>query len=302
MILTCPSCETRYEVDASALPPGGRTVRCAKCGNSWTEQPPQDAPLTVDPAPAAPPPPVPEPDPEPEAPMPQEVGFDEPTPSRDHGTPEIDDNFPAPVPSPDDLGLDDDDDDFEVPSLDDIDDMPNIKPRGRGKTKKPARGGRGGGGGKRIGLMIGWITLLVLVIGLVVGGLFGRDAIIEAWPPAKGLYEAIGMGDPPLSELLAIDGITPEPGRDQDGKSILTIKGMIINISGDLQVLPKLEGALLDAKRKPVFEWTFAAPKSELKPGEKVEFSTIVPEPPATAQGLKIGFVVEKDKEAGEDK
>ena len=234
--------------------------------------------------------------------MPQEVGFDEPTPVREHGTPEIDDNFPAPVPSPDDTGLDDDDD-FEVPSLDDIDAMPNVSSRRGKKGKKPARGRRGAssGGGKRIGLMIGWISLLVFVIAFIVGGLFGRDMIIEAWPPAKGLYEAIGMGDPPLSELLAIDGITPEPGRDSDGKSILTIKGVIINISGDLQVLPKLEGALLDAKRKPVFEWTFEAPKSELKPGEKVEFSTIVPEPPATAQGLKIGFVVE-DKSKAEGK
>jgi predicted Zn finger-like uncharacterized protein len=37
MILTCGSCETRYEISSAAIPAGGRTVRCAKCGNSWLE-------------------------------------------------------------------------------------------------------------------------------------------------------------------------------------------------------------------------------------------------------------------------
>jgi predicted Zn finger-like uncharacterized protein len=35
MILTCPSCDTRYSVDGAKFPMAGRTVRCAKCGHSW---------------------------------------------------------------------------------------------------------------------------------------------------------------------------------------------------------------------------------------------------------------------------
>ena len=226
----------------------------------------------------------------PEAPVAQEVGFDDPAPARAPAAPVIDDNFPDPLPQPGDD--DDDEDDFEVPSLDDFDDMPNISPRGSKKGKKAKRGQKSGGGGKRIGLMIGWISLLVFFIAFVAGGLFGRDMIVEAWPPSKQLYEAIGMGDPPLSELLDIGGIKPTPGRDKDGKPILTITGNVVNISGDTQIVPQMSGALLDAKRAPVFEWNFKAPKSELKPGEKIEFSTLVPDPPKTAQGLKIGFVV----------
>jgi len=35
MILTCPQCATRYQVDGSNFPSAGRNVRCAKCGNIW---------------------------------------------------------------------------------------------------------------------------------------------------------------------------------------------------------------------------------------------------------------------------
>jgi len=35
MILSCTSCGTRYSVDGAKFPAAGRTVRCAKCGNSW---------------------------------------------------------------------------------------------------------------------------------------------------------------------------------------------------------------------------------------------------------------------------
>jgi predicted Zn finger-like uncharacterized protein len=63
MILTCSSCDTRYSVDAAKFPAGGRTVRCAKCGNSWhqgaeTPEPEEAAPVpmsaAVAPEPAAP--------------------------------------------------------------------------------------------------------------------------------------------------------------------------------------------------------------------------------------------------------
>jgi predicted Zn finger-like uncharacterized protein len=44
MILTCPACDTRYSADPASLGPYGRTVRCAKCNQTWTQAPPVDMP------------------------------------------------------------------------------------------------------------------------------------------------------------------------------------------------------------------------------------------------------------------
>jgi predicted Zn finger-like uncharacterized protein len=52
MIVTCPVCSTRYNVNPRALGATGRVVRCASCGNTWHQAPPADLPRTVDNPPA----------------------------------------------------------------------------------------------------------------------------------------------------------------------------------------------------------------------------------------------------------
>ena len=47
MIITCPSCGTRYNLDAGMFEPSGRTVRCAKCSHSWHQDPAVDSPKPV---------------------------------------------------------------------------------------------------------------------------------------------------------------------------------------------------------------------------------------------------------------
>ncbi|MEZ5934174.1 MAG: zinc-ribbon domain-containing protein [Alphaproteobacteria bacterium] len=48
MILTCPSCSSRYHVDAAAFQQKPRKVRCANCGHRWKAQPPVDEPKSAD--------------------------------------------------------------------------------------------------------------------------------------------------------------------------------------------------------------------------------------------------------------
>lgn len=38
MRLECPTCQARYEVAASAIPPAGRSVQCGACGTTWFQE------------------------------------------------------------------------------------------------------------------------------------------------------------------------------------------------------------------------------------------------------------------------
>lgn len=42
MILSCPSCATRYTIDESQLGPAGRTVRCTACKTTWHAEKPEE--------------------------------------------------------------------------------------------------------------------------------------------------------------------------------------------------------------------------------------------------------------------
>jgi predicted Zn finger-like uncharacterized protein len=70
MILTCPSCSTRYQADSARFAPPGRNVRCAKCSHVWfqtaPEAEPEPEPILE---PVVVPPPEPEPEPAPPAPV-----------------------------------------------------------------------------------------------------------------------------------------------------------------------------------------------------------------------------------------
>jgi predicted Zn finger-like uncharacterized protein len=41
MRLVCPNCDAEYEVDASAIPDGGRDVQCSNCGHAWFQISPE---------------------------------------------------------------------------------------------------------------------------------------------------------------------------------------------------------------------------------------------------------------------
>src|SRR5437868_6268456 len=95
MILSCPSCKTRYIVPDSAIGPSGRRVRCANCRYSWVQEPPAlDLEVAPTPEQAAAEPPVPAPPaaaPRPAPPPPP--SWTQPEPAPEPG--------PTPEPEPD---------------------------------------------------------------------------------------------------------------------------------------------------------------------------------------------------------
>ena len=48
MIVTCPTCSTRYLVETQKLSAQGRMVRCGSCSHTWYQAPPEDTPPQVE--------------------------------------------------------------------------------------------------------------------------------------------------------------------------------------------------------------------------------------------------------------
>ena len=65
MIVGCPSCATRFRIDAAVLGPSGRKLKCSRCAHQWFEGAPEEsaAPEVADTPPVVEPKPAPEPPP-----------------------------------------------------------------------------------------------------------------------------------------------------------------------------------------------------------------------------------------------
>lgn len=196
MRIACPSCSAAYEVPESLLASGPRLLRCARCGHQFQASMPAApaaapaAPAQAAPAPAAPSPvagavPVapapsgpairpepalaPEPPPEPlrpgpaepraapqELPPPLAADSDRPPPTRglSRHSP-----MDPPLPRRGTMSLDFEDE----------------------KPRSPAV------------LAAAWLLSLVVLGAAAWAGWHYREAVMQAWPPAIRLYQALGI-------------------------------------------------------------------------------------------------------------
>ena len=266
MILTCPSCEARFNVEPEALLPNGRTVRCGKCGHTWKEMPPEDMPKRVEeiepPAPV-----VPEPDDIDSHPEYGNVGDDAIRSGDDHaGVPGIEG----------DVNEARGEDDFELPAH---------TPRMRNRRRQRRTGS--------LGPMVMWSAIVGIIAIIFGGGFFARDEIIDTWPPATMLYGLVGLAPEP-GFGLELHTEAPILARDGD-MAVLVIKGEVVNSSSRPRIVPTLQGSLQDADQNEIHSWTFSAVPEELAPGERGTFNTRVPNPPEGVQRAPVTFVEGKE-------
>lgn len=262
MILTCPSCEARFNVEPEALLPNGRTVRCGKCGHTWRETPPEDMPKRVEeiepPAPV-----VPEPDDIDSHPEYGNVGDDAIRSGDDRtGVPGIEGGV------------------NEARSGDDVE-LPAHTPRTPSRRRQRRT--------RSLGPMVTWSAIVGIIAIIFGGGFFARDEIIDTWPPATMLYGLVGLAPEP-GFGLELDTEDPILARDGD-MAVLVIKGEVVNTSSRRRIVPTLQGSLLDAGQNEIHRWTFSAVPEELAPGERGTFNTRVPNPPEGVRRAPVTFV-----------
>jgi len=280
MILTCPACGTSYTVKDGAIPPQGRSVRCASCKHSWHQA--GAAPAPVEAVPEAPAP-VPPPEPAPvvefaplrAAPEPVfAVGAD----------PEVLPDPPLPAAQGDVVFPGDAAEALEESPVDNaeppVTHEPVIAPVA--SEDFPAWNDAGYGGEepapRRKGLLI--VLLLVLFIAALAAAAWFLAP--REWMARAGLIEA--SGDSPLKLMVT----SQDRQKLASGNDLVSLSGRVINPTDATQPVPALQADLRDGAGKLVYSWTIAPPAARLAPRASASFNAAELGVPANATSLTL--------------
>ncbi|WP_332692348.1 zinc-ribbon domain-containing protein [Devosia sp.] len=267
MIITCPHCETKYQVTYEAIGSAGRKVQCAHCQQAW-----QQRPL----------------DPEPDLPTSEqkaafeamaEDGLDDAMAAEER-------TFAAEIARR--LALEQEQagkaeaavlrkrqQDFTRRQSAMVADLPLARLR---RTLR--------------------VAAVVLLGGLAVTAYFGRVQVVERYPEMAGVYEAIGLG----VNVVGLDFSDVTTLRTlRDGKEVLVVSAQIVGIKRDPVVVPSVVVTLLNAKGEGIYEWSVTPSVRDLMAGERSTFDTQLTMPPGEATRVRLSFAGGQDVRSAPD-
>ena len=262
MLLVCPHCETGFRVDPAVLGKDGRTVRCARCRESWFA-----APVTAEPAMA-------------EAAADNAIAS---TPmSADQATEWAD---PAPIDAASSPSIAAE----QAPGIvvtannDKDRDQPQSKARRRppvrGNNRKPIRIPR-------------FVAMTMGLMAIAVVGLVARESVVRFVPDLAGIYSSIGL---PVN-LRGLEFREVKTTREmQDGIPVLVIEGEVVNVVRHAVEVPRVRLAVLGPNGQELYSWTALLQRSILADSEKVSFRSRLASPPPEGREVLVRFLTRAD-------
>jgi predicted Zn finger-like uncharacterized protein len=254
MIITCPHCQTKYQVTYEAIGSAGRKVQCAHCQRAWKQRP-------LDPD---------EPSPE------QKQAFEA---MEEDG---LDDALLAEERDAAKLAA-------EQARIKAAEagkaEMALLRKRQKDFTRRQsamvadlplAR--------LRRTLRIVGMLLLVGLAGLFY---FARESVVERYPDMAGVYEAVGLG----VNVVGLDFSNVTTLRTlRDGKEVLMVSAQIVGLKSDPVKVPAVVVTLLDDAGQGIYEWSVTPSVRDLMAGERSTFDTQLTMPPGEASSVRISF------------
>jgi len=305
MIITCPSCQARYPVDAAAFAPSGRKVRCKKCGHVWRQ-----APLESETSYAAAPAVQSELGLQPQQPAPARAPQAEPAPEP---VPPVQDVQEQAAPDPSDSGSR-----FEAaPAAAPLfEQEESAQKRGRQEPEArdveivmaetpDTRDAQTASGSRlrnfvqdaalsrrmRLRDIAIWSALFAVIAATALFFFFYTE---NPWLNRKTAAVQEAVGQPVNLRGIEFRNVSYER-QTENGLPVLAVRGEVVNIADEVRVLPPLRVGLSDGGDPPreLYHWTFTLPEKELAPRQSADFVTRLSSPPANARDLEVRFVMQ---------
>lgn len=317
MQIACPNCATTYDVPEAALGAEGRSVRCARCKNTWLARKPELAMASaVDDGFAAIPdePPVEAPDAP--ATAPAEPEFDE------WGLPVGQTDEPEAAPADDEMAAAMAAEaggppgmlkvrkapplapDSELPELPEgvVNDAADYYRLKRAAMEQAAAESieslaavrsRREASRVRLSWPLGIVGTAILVLAVIAGGLVTwRATIVRLLPQTASFYSTFGLGV--NLRGLAFENIKVSRAQ-HDNVSVLIIEGTIISKAPKPVEIPRLRFAIRNEKGQEVYTWTALPARAMLPPGESLPFRSRLSSPPPDTSAVLVRFFHRRD-------
>jgi predicted Zn finger-like uncharacterized protein len=294
MQIVCPHCTTSYAVNAETFGLAGRTVRCARCKETWLALPEEAATYALAPAAEA------------------DAGWDEP-PDRDEptqsGMPVIDSpSISSDLPDGKEYGSQTANDTDWVAQRDNEEAQDENRQRSRldqlgltslslgPLTKRgrhtPGKAGRKNAKTSLLRLPVACAAMGAMALGLIVW----RANIVRLMPQTATFFKMTGMG-------VNLRGLAFEDVKIStevvDNKPVLIIEGNIVDVAKRPIEIPRLRFVVRDANGTDIYAWNAVLEQPLLKPGEKAWFKSRLASPPAEGREIAVRFFNKRDLGAG---
>ena len=298
MILTCPACGTQYVVKDGAIPPGGRKVRCASCRHSWHQEPEPEDTLELPVAAALPASePAEQTEPADEQDMEeahaQTDSYDTRPEGSDYGSrPDVEDAEYEPLDEPAEPREPGSDRALEPETAQEPrsadDDAPRnawVEPTSSATVAPPGDDdefspfARRGPAEDRPGRPLLRILLIVLLVAALVAAFWFLAP--PQWKARLGLSEG---SDTPLQLMMTHS----DRQQLESGQEMLTVRGRVINPTGESQTVPPITAELRDASGEIVHRWSIAPPARVLEPGASATFNSANVSVPTGGEELTV--------------
>ncbi|MEW6640849.1 MAG: MJ0042-type zinc finger domain-containing protein [Pseudomonadota bacterium] len=287
MQIVCPHCATSYAVDPATFGTAGRTVRCARCRETWLAYPEQ-VPYALTPA-------VDEDD----------AGWglsahDDPADEAAHDAiPEIESpsiTSDLPDDNPHDADAPAEDAEWTALAREDdgatADDGERPSWLARLGLSALSLGPLARPGALPFGLPIACGVMGALVLGLIVW----RADVVRMMPQTAAFFRTVGL--PVNLRGLAFEDVRISTELVEN-KPVLIIEGNIIDVAKKPIEIPRLRFLVRDANGTEIYAWNAVLDQPVLKPGEKAWFKSRLASPPQDGREIVVRFFNRRDIAAG---